>query len=105
MRIPPQPRKSVDPLQQTKSTQEEAKEALEEKLATNLSETSLKVRTCNMLEDKSILTVEDLLNCHAKDLMQIPNFGEKTLAEVYEMLEGLGFYRKGHEPNDTEEAA
>lgn len=102
MRIPPQPRRAVDPLHQ-KSPQEEAKEALQEKLETNLSETGLKVRTCNMLEEGGILTVEDLLNKRPKQLLEIPNFGEKTLVEVYQMLEGLGFYRKGHEP--PEEAA
>lgn len=104
MRIPPQPRKDVDPLQQPKTAQEEAKEVMEEKLATNLSETSLKVRTCNMLEERSILTVHDLLNCHSRDLMQIPNFGSKTLIEIYTMLEGLGFYRKGHKPKEEDAA-
>ena len=81
MRVPPKSRK-----QSQLSPQEE-------KLETNLSGTNLTVRTCNMLEERNILTVRDLLNCTAKDLITVPNFGTKTLAQVYSMLEGFGFYK------------
>ena len=67
------------------------------------AEIGLSVRTTNCLDDQGITTVEDLLRCKRADLMSIPNFGEKTLEEVYLALEKLGFYRKGHEQLSGEE--
>ncbi|MEM6780217.1 MAG: DNA-directed RNA polymerase subunit alpha C-terminal domain-containing protein [Planctomycetota bacterium] len=39
------------------------------------------------------MTVRDLLNATPRRLLRISNFGEKTLEEVYDSLEQLGFYR------------
>lgn len=64
------------------------------KLELNTAEIGLAVRTTNCLEDKGIFTVEDLLNCTPEFLLAIPNFGEKTLEEVYRCLEKLGFHHK-----------
>ncbi len=70
-------------------------EALErqKKLQMSTAEIGLSVRTTNCLDDQGISTVEDLLKCRRADLLGIPNFGEKTLEEVYKALENLGFYR------------
>lgn len=67
---------------------------LRAKLELSTAEIGLAVRTTNCLEEKGIFTVEDLLNCTPEFLLAIPNFGEKTLEEVYRCLERLGFYHK-----------
>ena len=75
-----------------------ARQDLEEKLEMSIAEIGLSVRTTNCLEDHGILTVRDLLQRRPKDLLAIPNFGEKTLEEVYKALEGIGFYRPHVQP-------
>ena len=69
--------------------------SLRERLAMSTAEIGLSVRTTNCLEEKGIFTVEDLLHCTRDDLLSISNFGEKTLEEVYQALESVGFYRRG----------
>jgi DNA-directed RNA polymerase subunit alpha len=63
------------------------------RLELSLSETNLIVRTVNCLEEKGIFTVQNLLNRTPKQLLEIPNFGEKTLETIYEALEKIGFHR------------
>ena len=70
------------------------KHEADDRLETPLAETDLHVRTVNCLEDESIFTVKDLLNCTPERLMEIPNFGEKTLQMVYDALEKLGLRRR-----------
>ena len=69
-----------------------------ERLTLSIAEMKLSVRTTNCLEETGIFTVKDLLNATPKTLLAIQNFGEKTLEEVYQSLEELGFYRPGCEP-------
>ena len=69
-----------------------------ERLNLSIAEMDLSVRTTNCLEETGILTVRDLLNATPKRLLGISNFGEKTLEEVYEALEKLGFYRPNRQP-------
>ncbi len=71
------------------------KQSLNDKLEMSTAEIGLSVRTTNCLEERGIFTVNDLLRCTPDDLLDIPNFGEKTLEEVYRALEGAGFYRSG----------
>ena len=71
----------------------EAKD-LEEKLDMSTAEIGLSVRTTNCLEERGIFTARDLLNSSRETLLSISNFGEKTLEEVYQALERIGFYRK-----------
>jgi len=66
---------------------------LEKKLEWSTSELGLSVRTTNCLDEQGISTIGDLLACRREDLLQIANFGEKTLEDVYIALERLGFYR------------
>jgi DNA-directed RNA polymerase subunit alpha len=73
---------------------EEEKQSLKERLEMSTAEIGLTVRTTNCLEERGIFTVEDLLQCTRDDLLDISNFGEKTLEEVYRALESIGFYRK-----------
>jgi DNA-directed RNA polymerase subunit alpha len=56
-----------------------------------LSETDLSVRVCNMLEQKGIYTVRDLLDTTEGQLMKIANFGPKTLDQCLGVLAKLGF--------------
>ena len=66
----------------------------EQRLAMSTAEIALSVRTTNCLEERGIFTVRDLLNCTRERLLEIQNFGEKTLDEVYAALEEVGFRRK-----------
>jgi len=66
---------------------------LEKKLEWSTAELGLSVRTTNCLDEQGICTIGDLLACRREDLLQIANFGEKTLEDVYNALEKLGFYR------------
>lgn len=63
------------------------------KLQMSTAEIGLQLRTTNCLEEQGIFTVQDLLNSTRARLLSISNFGEKTLEEVYEALERIGFYR------------
>ena len=69
-----------------------------ERLDLSIAEMGLSVRTTNCLEEKGILTVRDLLHATPGTLLGITNFGEKTLEEVYQALEQLGFYRPERRP-------
>ena len=69
-----------------------------ERLELSIAEMGLSVRTTNCLEETGILTVRDLLNATPRRLLSISNFGEKTLEEVYQALEELGFYRPSRDP-------
>ncbi len=79
------------------SIADEEFKSLQSRLEMSTAEIGLSVRTTNCLEDRGIFTVRDLLNCTRDQLLSISNFGEKTLEEVYQALEAIGFYRPGHE--------
>ena len=76
------------------SKADEHAKGLTERLDMSTAEIGLSVRTTNCLEEKGIFTVNDLLHSTREDLLSISNFGEKTLEEVYQALEQIGFYRK-----------
>ena len=76
-------------------------ENLNDRLEMSTAEIGLSVRTTNCLEERGIFTVNDLLNCTPEDLLDISNFGEKTLEEVYSALATIGFYRRSPETVDT----
>ena len=65
-----------------------------ERLEMSTAEIGLTVRTTNCLEERGIFTVRDLLNSNRDDLLSISNFGEKTLEEVFQALEAVGFHRR-----------
>jgi len=76
------------------------KQTADNRLELPLAETELSVRTVNCLEEQAIFTVRDVLNCTPERLLEIPNFGEKTLQAVYDALEKLGIYRDSRHPSD-----
>lgn len=69
----------------------------DDRLELSLAEVDLDVRTVNCLEDAGILTVLSLLTSTPKQLLEIPNLGEKTLETIYAALEKIGFYRTGRQ--------
>lgn len=71
------------------SALEQAHQELAAVLALPLTETRLPTRTANMLEQRGLLTVRALLESTAEQLLEIPNFGEKTLESVYSELARL----------------
>jgi len=73
---------------------EEEERQMQQKLEMSTAEIGLTVRTTNCLEERGIFTVNDLLHCTRSDLLGISNFGEKTLEEVYQALEEIGFPRR-----------
>ena len=77
---------------------------LEKKLEWSTAELGLSVRTTNCLDEQGICTIGDLLARQREDLLQIANFGEKTLEDVYRALEKLGFYRTGRQVQQAKSA-
>jgi len=60
-----------------------------------IEELDFSVRTYNCLKKANILTIPDLVQYTESDLMQIRNFGRKSLTEVREKLAALGQSLKG----------
>ena len=77
------------------SQDEERARKMREQLELSTAEIGLTVRTTNCLEEKGIFTVRDLLRSTPEDLLGISNFGEKTLEEVYGVLDKIGYHRTG----------
>jgi DNA-directed RNA polymerase subunit alpha len=57
----------------------------------------LTVRTLNSLKRVGVHTVGDLLQYSVEDLMDIRNFGEKSVDEVKEKIESMGLNLKAKE--------
>ena len=82
----------------------EAEEAVEEEVESKgteedilIEELEIGVRSYNCLKREGIQTVGDLINRSEAELMNIPNFGKKSIEEVKENLEKLGLALKGSE--------
>ena len=56
-----------------------------------IEELDLSVRSFNCLKRAGINTVEDLINRSQDDMMKVRNLGRKSLEEVIDKLESLGF--------------
>ena len=56
-----------------------------------IEELDLSVRSFNCLKRAGINTVEDLINKSEDDMMKVRNLGRKSLEEVVEKLNSLGF--------------
>lgn len=59
-------------------------------LSRNLEEFDLSVRTANCLKNASIQTVRDLVSKSENEILEIKNFGKKSLEELQELLSRLG---------------
>ena len=65
-------------------------EELQEKLKTPISELELSVRSANCLREAKILTIGELVEKSPQELLKYRNFGKKSLAEIDELLQGMG---------------
>lgn len=70
-----------------------------------IDELEFSVRTLNCLKKAGIVTVRDLVQTSEADLMQIRNFGRKSLEEVRERLAHLGLSLKGGSALVSDEGA
>jgi DNA-directed RNA polymerase subunit alpha len=59
-------------------------------LSKSLEEFDLSVRTANCLKNASIQTVRDLVSKSENEILEIKNFGKKSLEELQELLSRLG---------------
>lgn len=64
--------------------------ALDVVLGKSLEEFDLTVRTANCLKNASIQTVRDLVSKSENEILEIKNFGRKSLEELQELLSRLG---------------
>ncbi len=64
--------------------------AVEALLGKSLEDFDLSVRTANCLKNASIQTLRDLVSRSEKDILEIKNFGKKSLEELQELLARLG---------------
>jgi DNA-directed RNA polymerase subunit alpha len=65
-----------------------------EVLHKRLEELGFDKRACNLLENKGVITLKDLLQKSREELKDIHGFGEKTLQKVIERVEELGYQLK-----------
>ena len=63
----------------------------EKVLEMTIEELDLSVRSFNCLKRAGINTVEDLINKSEEDMMKVRNLGRKSLEEVVNKLQSLGF--------------
>jgi DNA-directed RNA polymerase subunit alpha len=63
----------------------------EKTLEMTIEELDLSVRSFNCLKRAGINTVEDLTNKTEEEMMKVRNLGRKSLEEVFQKLEELGF--------------
>lgn len=68
-----------------------------------IEELDFSVRTYNCLKKANILTIADLVQYTETDLMQIRNFGRKSLTEVREKLSAMELSLKGGATVSTED--
>jgi len=64
-----------------------------EKLKLPIAQLNLPYRVDNMLVEAGIHCLKDLLNQSINSLKQIPGIGEKTIEDIFQRLEMLGFKR------------
>jgi len=64
--------------------------ALYEKLRLPISELELSVRSSNCLREANIKNIADLVKRSEDEMLSFKNFGKKSLAEIKELLEGMG---------------
>ena len=62
-----------------------------------IEELDLSVRAFNCLKRAGINTVEDLTNRSEEDMIKVRNLGKKSLEEVIQKLQSLGFELKKEE--------
>lgn len=67
-------------------------------LETTIDEMDLTIRTYNCLKRENIDTIDKLVRKSPHDLLDIRNFGERSVAEVQEKLTSAGFSLRPNDP-------
>jgi DNA-directed RNA polymerase subunit alpha len=70
--------------------QEESEDATDTILDQSIDSLELSIRSMNCLKNANIRSLRDLVSKSERDMVEIRNFGEKSLKEVREKLEALG---------------
>ena len=85
---------TVEEMEDLAETETEPEE--ESVLDASIDSLELSIRSMNCLKNANIRTLRDLVSRSEKDMVEIRNFGEKSLKEVRDKLEvlGLGFGMK-----------
>jgi DNA-directed RNA polymerase subunit alpha len=68
-----------------------------------VSDLELSVRSGNCLREARIKTIGDLIKKTEQDMLQYRNFGKKSLAEIKEILKGLGLSFGMELPKETQD--
>ena len=90
----------VDLSDEAKNTEimKDREEVVKEKvLEMTIEELDMSVRAFNCLKRAGINTVEDLINRSEEDMIKVRNLGKKSLEEVIQKLQSLGFELKKEE--------
>ncbi len=76
--------------EEEEAEEEKVDEELLAKLKMPVSELELSVRSANCLREAKINTIGDLVEKSEMEMLKYRNFGKKSLAEINEILKGLG---------------
>jgi len=72
--------------------QADTAQAVNEHLYKSVDELELSVRSANCLKNANIRTLYELVSRTEQEMLKTKNFGNKSLAEIKEILEGLGLH-------------
>ncbi len=70
------------------------KEEIRDELDTPITDLKLPTRIYNALESKNVKTLRDLLNISRQELESIKNLGKKSIEEIENILERMGYHLK-----------
>lgn len=81
-------------------TLQEVEEEVPEEFEERLEDLGFNQRACNLLQEKGVDALEDLLEQTSDKLLDIHGFGSKTLQKVEEKLDELGYSLADKEEDD-----
>jgi DNA-directed RNA polymerase subunit alpha len=78
------------PMEESEAQEESLPMEVIEKLRMPVTELELSVRSANCLREAKIKTIADLVQRGEGEMLKFRNFGKKSLAEIQEILKGMG---------------
>lgn len=82
-------------------TLQEVEEEIPEEFEERLEDLGFNQRACNLLQEKGVETLEELLEKNSDQLLDIHGFGSKTLEKVEDKLSELGYSLADEEEDDN----
>jgi len=82
-------------------TLQEVEEEVPEEFGERLEDLGFNQRACNLLQEKGVEVLEDLLEQTSNQLLDIHGFGDKTLQKVESKLDELGYSLADKEESDN----